>query len=422
MSPKYFSLGVILLFLAVTFGAGVHAQAQAQSSGTISLRDRVLMASKIYRAVSTFFPGLTQSKFDAAYEEYLGRILKLEDRREFDLATMEFIADLHDGHSWFYDNWLDKNYGGPVGFISYPLSGKWAVVRSRLESIKVGDQIVAIDDVPIEEFVARNRKYVSASSDRDAGLSFFDTPVIFPERFSVKLSDGRKVTIDRKSDKKMDEVPAKTEGRWLTQGSVAYVKVPSFHGIETTAQALDYLKEFHDAKAVILDVRGNPGRGEPLALQRRLMDKPYQMWMETNSMKGGMLLRNYSLAYPEHSEMTTSEAVVRPADPVYTGRLILLIDRGCSCACEDFVMPFKVAKRAELIGENTAGTFSFTNFTAFDNGMLLNIAAVRHTFPDGSRFEGVGIGPDVEVQTTVEDLKAGRDVVLTKALEIAGQR
>jgi carboxyl-terminal processing protease len=286
----------------------------------------------------------------------------------------------------------------------------------------VGDQIVAIDDVAIEEFVARNRKYVSASSDRDAGLSFFDTPVIFPGRFSVKLSGGRKVTIDRKTDKKADEAAPKTEGRWLTQGSVAYIKIPSFRGIETQAQALDYLKQFHDAKAVILDVRGNPGLGLPSALQSALIDKPYRTWTESSSMKGGMLLRNYSIGEPEHSEITTGEAVVRPANPVYSGPLILLVDRGCSCACEDFVMPFKVAKRAELIGENTAGTFSFTNFTAFDNGMLLNIAAVRHTFPDGSRFEGVGIGPDVEVQTTVEDLKARRDVVLTKALEIAGQR
>ena len=419
MPPKYLSLGVLLLFSAVTFGVCVRAQ--AQSSGTISLRDRVLMASKIYRVVSTFFPELSQSKFDAAYEEYLGRILKLEDRRDFDLTTMEFIAELHDGHSWFYDNWLDKNYGEPVGFIAYPLSGKWAVVRSRLESIKVGDQIVAIDGVPIEEFVARNRKYVSASSDRDAGLSFFDTPTIFPERFRVKLSDGRKVTIDRKTDKKTDEAPAKTEGRWLTQGSVAYVKVPSFHGIETQAQALDYFKQFHDAKAVILDVRGNPGLGVPSALQSALMDKPYRTWTESSSMKGGALLRNYSTGEPEHSQIMTGEAVVRPADPIYTARLILLTDRGCSCACEDFVMPFKVSKRAELIGEATAGTFSATNFTAFDNGMLLNIAAVRHTFPDGSRFEGAGIAADVEVQTTAEDLKAGRDVVLAKAIEIAGQ-
>jgi C-terminal processing protease CtpA/Prc len=47
--------------------------------------------------------------------------------------------------------------------------------------------------------------------------------------------------------------------------------------------------------------------------------------------------------------------------------------------------------------------------------MLLNIAAVRHTFPDGSQFEGIGVAPDIETQTTAEDLKASRDVVLTRA-------
>jgi carboxyl-terminal processing protease len=420
MSKRLVALGALFLFSAVAFGVGAHTQ--AQSPETISLRDRVLIASKIYRIVSTFFPGLSQEKFDAEYAVYLDRILHTENRREFDLTSMEFIADLHDGHSWFYDNWLDQNYGQPIGFIAYPVNKKWVVIRTRIESVKVGDVISTIDGAPIDEFLARNRKYVSASSDRDAGLSFFDTPAIFPERFAVTLSNGRAVTIDRKNDKKKDEPPPKTEGRWLTDGAVAYVKVPSFQGIETQAQALDYFKQFHDAKAVILDVRGNPGLGEPLALQRALMKNPYQTWMESSSMKGGALLRNYSPAYPELSEMTTSGAVVPPREPIYSGRLILLIDRGCSCACEDFVMPFKVSKRAELVGENTAGTFSFTHFTAFENGMLLNIAAVHHTFPDGSQFEGVGIAPDIEVQMNAEDWKAGRDVVLGKALEIASQR
>jgi C-terminal processing protease CtpA/Prc len=47
--------------------------------------------------------------------------------------------------------------------------------------------------------------------------------------------------------------------------------------------------------------------------------------------------------------------------------------------------------------------------------MLLNIAAVRHSFPDGSQFEGIGVAPDIETRTTAEDLKASRDVVLTRA-------
>jgi len=413
----------VLVGLVVAGTIGLHLAAQTTPTpATISLQERVLMASRIYRVISTYFPEISQEKFDGEYAEYLSRILRSEDRREFDLASMEFVANLHDGHSWFYDNWLEQNYGQPIGFIAYPLDGRWTVIRSRLAAVHVGDVITAVDGVPIPQYFERNRRYVSASSHRDAGLSFFDTPAIFPQQFKITLADGRAVAIDRKNDKKAEEPPAKTEGRWLTPSVVAYIKLPVFHGIETQAQAIDFLKQFHDAKTLILDIRGNPGLGDPKPLQQALMTQPYQSWTEASAMTGGVMLRNYSLGSTGHTEMTITEAVVRPREPVYTGRLILLTDRQCSCACEDFTMPFKTAKRAELVGETTAGTFSFTNFTAFDNGMLLNIASVRHKFPDGSRFEGVGIRPDVAVATTPEDLQAGRDPVLKKAMEMANAK
>jgi carboxyl-terminal processing protease len=391
----------------------------AQEAERLSMEERILVASKIYRIVSTFFPHLSQETFDLQYLEYISRILKSDDRREFDLTSMEFVAGLQDGHTWFYDTWLDKNYGQPIGFSAYPIDGKWVVVRSLIESIKTGDVITRIDGTPIEKFYAANRKYVSASSDRDAGVSFLDTPAIFPGRFTLTLDDGRQVVIDRAHDKKKEEATPKTEGRWLSPGTIAYIRVPTFHGIDTQAQALQYLREFHSSKAIILDVRGNPGSGQPTALQMALMTKTYNTWTISSSIKGGVLLRDYDAAYPERSEITTTDASITPRDPVYSGKLLLLVDRGCTCACEDFVMPFKVAKRAVLVGEATAGTFSFTNFNAFENGMLLNVASIRHTFPDGSQFEGVGIRPDVEIHPTAVDLKQGRDVVLNKALEIA---
>jgi carboxyl-terminal processing protease len=417
MSIKGLAPTILLLSAGLASGPGTHAQ----SPSTISLEDRVRMATQVYHIIRTFFPGLSAEKFDSDYTKYLRVILSSDDRREFDLASMEFVARLHDGHSWFYDNWLDQTTAQPNGFIAYPLAGKWTIVRSSLDSVKVGDVVAAIDATSIEDFFARNRKYVSASSDRDAGVSFFDTPVIFPEKYTLTLADGRKIPIDRKNDKKNAEPPTKTAGRWLVEKSVAYIKVPSFHGIETQAQALRYLEEFHDARAVILDVRGNPGMGEPIALQSALMGKPYQSWTESSSLHGGPLLRSYDAAYPERSTITTSDAVVNPSEKAYTGRLILLTDRICSCACEDFVMPFKYSKRATLVGETTAGTFSFTRYVSFDNGMILNIAAIHHTFPDGSQFEGIGIVPDVPVDITPDDLRSGRDVVLKTALELAQQ-
>ena len=395
---------------------------RAQTAATISLEKRVMMASQIYHLISTFYPGLSQDKFDAAYRQYLAVILRTENRHDFDLASMEFVAGLHDGHSWFYDNWLDRTYGQPIGFLAYPIAGEWTVVRTILPSIHVGDVIRAIDNVSIDDFFSSNRRYVSASSSRDAGVSFFDTPAIFPENFTITLADGRRVSVDRQNDSKLSPPPAKTEGKWLVEKSVAYIKVPTFHGIDTQAQALELLKQFRDAKAVILDVRGNPGSGAPGALQRALMLHQYQDWNESSSEHGGTLLRNYAPAYPGHLTVSISDTVIHPSEPAYSGRLILLTDRVCSCACEDFVMPFKYSKRATLVGETTAGSYSMTRHVDFDNGMILNIAAVHHMFPDGSQFEGVGITPDVQVNITPGDLRAGRDPVLEKALELTRVR
>ena len=85
-------------------------------------------------------------------------------------------------------------------------------------------------------------------------------------------------------------------------------------------------------------------------------------------------------------------------------------------------MPFKIFGRAQLLGENTAGSYSSTNFTHFENGMMLNVASVRHMFPDGSKFEGVGIAPNVEIHPTVHDLKSRNDVVLDRAVKMATEK
>jgi hypothetical protein len=110
MSVKRIAHAILLLSAALVIGPLAHAQSPA---ATISLEDRARMATQIYHIISTFFPGLSQKKFDADYAEYLRTILHSEDRREFDLASMEFVARLHDGHSWFYDNWLGELPQGP---------------------------------------------------------------------------------------------------------------------------------------------------------------------------------------------------------------------------------------------------------------------------------------------------------------------
>ena len=97
------------------------------------------------------------------------------------------------------------------------------------------------------------------------------------------------------------------------------------------------------------------------------------------------------------------------------------MDGGCVSACEELVEPFKDSGRGVIVGETTEGSSGVPYVYDFHNGMTLAISVKRLYFPDGSEFEGVGIKPDVEVHLTIESLKSGHDVILEKAIELAGK-
>jgi carboxyl-terminal processing protease len=108
-----------------------------------------------------------------------------------------------------------------------------------------------------------------------------------------------------------------------------------------------------------------------------------------------------------------------PSKEAYQGRLLVLVDRFCGSACEDFVMPFKDTGRATVVGETTQGSSGNPYRTEVGTGITIAVGAVRYRFPDGAPFEGIGIVPDVPVERRIADIAAGRDAVLARAQSLA---
>lgn len=386
-----------------------------------SLEERAFIASKIYSSVNTYFahwqavPGLD---FDAEFKQYLDRALKAETRLDFDLATHELFATLRNSHTQFFDRGL---YGGalpapPVA--ARPVGGKWVVTRSAVAGVRPGDEILAVDGQPLEDFFRRARKYIAASDERAARRALFFRPYVWPERYRLTLGGGREVAVERGAA----AAPAptlETEGRWLKEGELAYVKIPGFGEPRFEQKALEFVRRFSGAKTLIVDVRGNGGGSTPQALTKALMGRPYRWWSEATPQTLAVL--RYRREYHTNTMMTWGGETVEPGEPVFRGRLILLADGGCGSACEDFVMPFKDNGRATVIGERTAGSTGQPFLHDFGNGMAFVVGSIRTFFPDGSPFEGVGIAPDIELPATPEDLRNGADPVLARAVEEAAR-
>jgi C-terminal processing protease CtpA/Prc len=200
------------------------------------------------------------------------------------------------------------------------------------------------------------------------------------------------------------------------QGDVTIVRIPSFSKSTFEEEAVKAISAMGSSRALILDVRGNHGGSTTDSLLAALMDRPYRSWAEETPENVGMF-QSWG-AMGAHATLAWHGGVTAAQKPVYSGPVYVLVDGGCYSACENVVMALKDSRRATLEGERTAGSTGQQYIRDFANGMALGLSTRRASFPDGAPFEGVGIAPDVEVYTTVEDLRSGRDPVLQKALEL----
>ena len=419
----------------------IQTPAAAATTDTLSLERRAWIASKIYAAVNAYFghwEGAPDLDLDEAYRVYLGQALGSASRFRFDLATMEFMARLKNGHSGFFDGWLREVGGRPVGFTARRSEGGWVVHTSRVETLEPGDVIRTVDGRPAEEFVQQRLRYVPSSSEAGGIRKVWFRAYLFPEVFDVELADGRTVRIDRAQQSLGPSTSRAFEAR-LEDDGMAYLYIPTFGDPEMEERAVEFLRENPHAPALIIDVRANGGGTTPTALIEALMDRPYREFTESTSVTYGLFeayakivrenppeafndyIRGYLDAFDGlgRAQLRIPPALTQPRDPLYTGPLFVLVDDGCASACEDFVMPLRFNDRATVIGQRTSGSTGQPYLHDFGDEMSFRVSTKRTYFPDGSQFEGVGIEPHIEVVPTPDDLKAGRDPVLERARELA---
>lgn len=415
------ALGRALLVYAIACWAivvDISATPQARPTD-LSVSDRVVIASKIYSLVQQYFAhweSAPRSEVEAAYREYVDHTVRSADRKDFDLATMRFVARLRNGHTQFFDNQLD---GRPLKFRLLQMENDWVVVDSQESRLPRGALVRTVNGSLVEDFVRERAQYVAASSERLARTHVFSYPGLFPERVSVGLRNGTVVVVDRAIRGNVPDAPAvsRSEGRWLLQNRLAYIRIPAFADPAYERSAIELVGRFASSPNLVVDVRGNGGGTSPTELTRALMNRAWRTWQETTPQHIA-LLEARGIPPMQASRDTREES---PSSSAYAGRLFVLIDRYCGSACEDFVMPFKDNGRAVLIGETTQGSSGNPYRASLGNGMSIAIGAVRYRFPDGTPFEGVGIAPDIPIVRTAVDIASNHDVVLQRAQELAAR-
>jgi carboxyl-terminal processing protease len=158
------------------------------------------------------------------------------------------------------------------------------------------------------------------------------------------------------------------------------------------------------ARALILDLRGNPGGLGAMAIPvaARLVVKPLVL--------GTIQFRDYA------NTLTASPSLGVTA---FTGPVVLLTDEGTASTSEILAAGLQEAGRALVVGDTTLGAVLPSAIAELPGGAIMQYVVADFRTPKGILIEGRGVQPDRRVVETRAALAAGRDAVLDAGLVAA---
>jgi carboxyl-terminal processing protease len=188
----------------------------------------------------------------------------------------------------------------------------------------------------------------------------------------------------------------------LREDGIAYVQLKDFSADANVKlqEALEVLLD-ENPTGLILDLRRNPGG-----------------WLNEAVLTAGLFLPQDDLILIERFKDGTERPYRSPNLPLTLDMpMVVLVDAGSASASEIVAGALQDHDRAILIGETTFGKGSVQWPEELSNGAELRVTVARWFTPADRAIHGQGLEPDIPVDMTIEDVEAGRDPQLDRAVE-----
>jgi C-terminal processing protease CtpA/Prc len=278
--------------------------------------------------------------------------------------------------------------------------------------VRPGDVLLAVDDVPVAERMRELQGYVPAPN-----ASWRQFTAL---RLALQGKDGStaRLKVQRPGGRQEALQVVRKYDWWrrpqrsgpivqVLSGNVGYVDLDRLT-IEGVGEMFRTLKA---TRGIVFDMRGYPHE-TGLEIAARI---------NTRRAAVGALVRCPVVrgsGDPGGESLALDASIPGTGEALYTGKTAMLIDERAMSQAEHTALLFEAAAGTRFVGSTTAGSNGDITSVTLPGGLAVTFSGheVRHA--DGRQLQRVGLRPDIEVRPTIEGLRAGRDEVLDRALEL----
>lgn len=418
----------------------------------------VYMGQKIYvhRSQKQAETGID---YEALAKEIEESITDATDYTSYSRLMQKWAASFYDGHV----NYFHKS--NPLDLIIYETPLKFEILAAatdheqvvvanniRRHNISRGDQLLAVNGDKIEDFIRREKEYISGSTEIQRRLRVVRQLLItYGHREGQKPltltfernGQIREVTVKRRQidiENYQKESKENLEVRTLP-GSIAYINVRTFADRQLRQALVEAFEKIDGTKGLLLDLRENTGGASIVSdviagyLSSERMVRFYADFRRTKEATPWMDDWLEDLGSSPDGEFTDKNRHYNLVDrsifensklrgKTYGKPVVILIGPQCFSACDVFLHLVREHKLATLVGEPTSGGAGGDGrIELAHSGASFRYAVARkYTSVRQAPIEGISVVPDILIERTSEDIRNGTDSQLKEAVNILKQQ
>jgi C-terminal processing protease CtpA/Prc len=414
--------GVALLIGAFALGSVSPALAQTFSSQD---RDRGIIMLKIIKEDITkhyYDPAFHGIDLDTRFKLAESKIKLTKSNAEVFGVIAQVLLDFNDSHTVFIPpqrqsaieyGWLMKMFGDT----SYITEVK-PHSDAEAQGLKSGDQVLSIDGIlptkantwifyylyyrlaprPVVKLVVQSPGEPARPLEVKAKIQM--------NKRTLDLTD----TIDlNKYEREEDDDELMNAQRFITFGDDLIIwKLPQFNLTRDEVDVqIDRVKKH---RALILDLRGNPGGAEETLL--RLI--------------GNLCDHDLTVGELRRRKETKPMIAKTRGEGGFKGKVVVLVDSESASAAEVLARVLQLEKRGVVLGDRSSGKVMrsrvYPHQMGLDTVVLYgaNITDADIIMSDGVSLERAGVTPNLMLLPTAADLRTHQDPVLSGAASLLG--